>query len=77
MSLEFGEDQVAVLFTEMFEPLLTTRNVSNHVVILGFFRREKMEIVPEDGGTDFGDNISMMLFLAASCVGSICDIQPR
>lgn len=55
---EFGDDQVAVLFTEMSESLLTTRNVSNHVVILGFFQREKMEVVPGGGGTDFGDNTS-------------------
>lgn len=36
MTLEFGEDQVAVLFAEMSEPffnLLTTRSVSNSPVV--------------------------------------------
>jgi len=35
-----------------------------------------MEIALRDGGTDFVDNISFMLFLVASCVGSSGDIKP-
>lgn len=64
-----------MLFTEMSESFLATRNVSNHVVILGFFQREKIEVVPVDGGTDFGDDISCSSLQPPVLEASVTSIQ--
>lgn len=72
-----------MLFTETSGPFynrLTTRNVSNcHIVSLSspaFSKEMKQKLLLEMVGQTV-DNISLTLFLVASCIGSSSDIKPR